>query len=129
MTLRALSLAGGLLLAATALSSGLVAAPLSLGKAVSGYHGRIAHGWIPAGMHVEIVREFALDRAAAIRVRGGGTADLDLFVFDRENHLVAHDIGDGDASGVRFTPRVRGPFRIVIRNDGSLPCEYILRTN
>lgn len=66
---------------------------------------------------------------AVVVVCGDGDTDLDLFIYDRYGNLVASDTDSTDYCVVRFYPRWTAPYRIVIRNLGSVYNEYTLETN
>lgn len=66
---------------------------------------------------------------AEISVFGDGGTDLDLYVYDEFNNLIAFDDDLTDACFVGFTPQWTGPFRVEIRNFGARTNEYVLATN
>jgi hypothetical protein len=66
---------------------------------------------------------------AIVSIRGDGTTDLDIFVYDEFGNLVAQGIGPTDRETVTWRPIWTGRFRIVIRNLGSVYNDYVLRTN
>jgi hypothetical protein len=66
---------------------------------------------------------------AVVSIVGDGDTDLDLFVYDEFNNLVAFANGLSDRETVSFTPRWTGRFRIEVRNLGGVWNEFTLRTN
>lgn len=88
--------------------------------------------------HVDAVSPYTTDvytiwfeggRYAEISVFGDAGTDLDLFVYDEFNNLIAYDNDFTDACFVAFTPQWTGAFRVEIRNLGSRTNEYVLMTN
>jgi hypothetical protein len=57
---------------------------------------------------------------AVVVVDGDGDTDLDLYVYDENGHLIGSDTDATDYCVVRFHPRWTGPFRIEVRNLGSV---------
>jgi hypothetical protein len=66
---------------------------------------------------------------AVIYLDGDGATDLDIYVYDENNNLVAWGTGPSDIETVSFRPRWTGRFRIEIRNLGSTWNRYVMRTN
>jgi len=68
-------------------------------------------------------------RQARVEVNGDGDTDLDLYIYDRNDNLVAKDDDNLDYCVVRWFPHDTGYYRIVVRNRGSVPNVYTLRSN
>ena len=62
-------------------------------------------------------------------IAGGGDSDLDLFVYDEDDHLVCRSTASTDREYCRWWPRWTGPFRIEIQNLGAVADLYRLATN
>ena len=72
---------------------------------------------------------FIEGQLAEIVVRGDGDTDLDLYVFDSNDHLVAQDADYTDRCYVSWVPVWTGRFTIKIVNRGPVPNHYRLLTN
>lgn len=68
-------------------------------------------------------------RLAAIRLKGDGDTDLDLYVYDENGNLIASDTSYGDGCSVAWTPRWSGPFIVRAKNLGGVYNQYTLVTN
>ena len=55
--------------------------------------------------------------------------DLDLLVYDENDHLVCRSTGSSDREYCRWWPRWTGPFRIEIQNLGTVANLYRVATN
>jgi len=64
------------------------------------------------------------DEAAAVVVRGDGTTDLDLYVYDENGNLIASDTDASDYCIASWTPKWTGRFTIKIVNLGYVWNEY-----
>lgn len=62
-------------------------------------------------------------------IAGDGETDLDLFVYDENDHLVCRSAGSSDREYCRWWPRWTGPFRIEIQNLGAVANLYRIATN
>ena len=62
-------------------------------------------------------------------VAGDGSDDLDLLVYDENDHLVCRSTGSSDREYCRWWPRWTGPFRIEIQNLGTAANLYRVATN
>ena len=62
-------------------------------------------------------------------IAGDGASDLDLFVYDENDHLVCRSTASTDREYCRWWPRWTGPFRIEIQNLGAVADLYRLATN
>jgi hypothetical protein len=62
-------------------------------------------------------------------IAGDGDSDLDLFVYDENDHLVCRSTASTDREYCRWWPRWTGPFRIEIQNLGAVADLYRLATN
>ncbi len=66
---------------------------------------------------------------AIIIVSGDGDTDLDLYVYDENNNLIAYDNDGIDDCVVSFTPKWTGLFYVKIKNLGRVYNRYVLLTN
>lgn len=66
---------------------------------------------------------------AEVGLAGDGGSDLDLLVFDENDHLVCRSASSTDREYCRWWPRWTGPFRIEIQNLGSAANFYRVATN
>ena len=66
---------------------------------------------------------------AIVSVIGDGDNDLDLFVYDRDNKVVAQDDSHTDACEVHFTPPENADYKIVVKNWGSSYSDFVIITN
>jgi hypothetical protein len=62
-------------------------------------------------------------------IAGDGASDLDLFVYDENDHLVCRSASSSDREYCQWWPRWTGPFRIEIQNLGTVPNHYRVATN
>jgi hypothetical protein len=62
-------------------------------------------------------------------IAGDGGSDLDLLVYDENDHLVCRSDSSSDREYCRWWPRWTGPFRIEIQNLGTTPNLYRVATN
>jgi hypothetical protein len=69
---------------------------------------------------------FRAGETAYVSVEGDGDTDLDLYVYDENGILIAFHDGLSDSAAVSFTPIWTGPFRIEVRNHGSVYNEYVI---
>jgi hypothetical protein len=60
---------------------------------------------------------------------GDGSSDLDLLVYDENDHLVCRSASSSDREYCQWWPRWTGPFRIEIQNLGTAVNLYRLATN
>ena len=60
---------------------------------------------------------------------GDGSSDLDLLVYDENDHLVCRSASSSDREYCQWWPRWTGPFRIEIQNLGTVPNLYRVATN
>jgi hypothetical protein len=72
---------------------------------------------------------FAGGQLAEVGIAGDGDSDLDLFVYDENDHLVCRSAGSSDREYCRWWPRWTGPFRIEVQNLGGVANLYRLATN
>ena len=72
---------------------------------------------------------FAGGFVTEIVVIGDGDTDLDLFVYDENDNLIASDRDGTDTCYVSLIPRWTGSFRVEVRNLGSVYNEYTIMVN
>jgi len=82
----------------------------------------------PAGTDVYTVG-FTGGQLAEAGVAGDGDSDLDLLVYDDNDHLVCRSAGSSDREYCRWWPRWTGTFRIEVQNLGTAANLYRLATN
>lgn len=82
----------------------------------------------PGGTAVYTV-VFTGGQLAEAGVAGDGDSDLDLLVYDDDDHLVCRSAGSSDREYCRWWPRWTGAFRIEVQNLGTVANLYRLATN
>ncbi len=82
----------------------------------------------PGGTAVYTV-VFTGGQLAEAGVAGDGDSDLDLLVYDDNDHLVCRSAGSNDREYCRWWPRWTGAFHIEIQNLGTVANLYRLATN
>mgnify|MGYP003392464767 CR=1 FL=1 len=65
----------------------------------------------------------------AVAVLGDGDTDLDLYIYDSNDNLIAYDSDYTDQCYCRWVPAWTDTFRIKIVNRGSVYNEFVLVTN
>lgn len=66
---------------------------------------------------------------ARVGVVGDGKTDIDLYIYDENNNLIASDDDNTSTCIAEWTPRWTGSFTVKIRNRGRLSSSYALLTN
>jgi hypothetical protein len=82
----------------------------------------------PGGSDVYSV-VFTGGQLAEAGIAGDGDSDLDLLVYDDNDHLVCRSAGTSDREYCRWWPRWSGAFRIEVQNLGTVANLYRLATN
>jgi hypothetical protein len=72
---------------------------------------------------------FSGGELAEAGIAGDGSSDLDLLVYDENDHLVCRSAGSSDREYCRWWPRWTGPFRLEIQNLGAVANLYRVATN
>jgi len=72
---------------------------------------------------------FSGGQLAEAGIAGDGSSDLDLLVYDENDHLVCRSTGSSDREYCRWWPRWTGPFRIEIQNLGTAANLYRIAMN
>ncbi len=72
---------------------------------------------------------FSGGQLAEAGITGDGSGDLDLLVYDENDHLVCRSTGSSDREYCRWWPRWTGPFRIEIQNLGVAANLYRMAMN
>jgi len=68
-------------------------------------------------------------QVAEAGITGDGSDDLDLVIYDENDHLVCRSTGASDREYCRWWPRWTGTFRIEIQNLGPVTNLYRVATN
>lgn len=66
---------------------------------------------------------------AQVALSGDGDTDLDLYIFDENNHLVMKDEDGTDDCYVSWTPKWSGKFTIQVKNRGNIYNAYTIVMN
>ena len=72
---------------------------------------------------------FSGGQLAEAGIAGDGDSDLDLLVYDENDHLVCRSTGSSDREYCQWWPKWTGPFRIEVQNLSTAPNLYRLATN
>jgi hypothetical protein len=72
---------------------------------------------------------FSGGQLAEAGIAGDGSSDLDLLVYDENDHLVCRSTGSTDREYCRWWPRWTGLFRVEIQNLGAAANLYRVATN
>jgi hypothetical protein len=72
---------------------------------------------------------FSGGQLAEAGIAGDGSGDLDLLVYDENDHLVCRSTGSSDREYCRWWPRWTGPFRVDIQNLGTAANLYRIAMN
>ena len=67
--------------------------------------------------------------SATISVRGDRSTDLDCYVLDENGGSIVEDSDGTDFCLLQWTPRWTGPFKLKIKNRGSVSNIYRMQTN
>jgi hypothetical protein len=73
--------------------------------------------------------KFESDELAVVTIRGDGSTDLDFYVYDSNDNLVAKDDDSTDLCRMVWSPTWTGYFKIKIVNRGSEENRYRIITN
>lgn len=66
---------------------------------------------------------------AVVDVAGDGSSDIDCAVYDAAGTIVAADSRARDVCRLVWTPSRTTTYRVVVRNIGEDPNEYLIQTN
>lgn len=72
---------------------------------------------------------FIANYLAEVAVSGDGDTDLDLYVYDSNDNLIARDIDYSDDCYVCWVPKWTGRFTIKVVNRGPVYNRYVILTN
>jgi hypothetical protein len=102
--------------------------------AAMGSHGGAAqlkthHDTVQAGATDAYTVVYNGGQLAEAGIAGDGGSDLDLLVYDENDHLVCRSASSNDREYCQWWPRWTGPFRIEILNLGTAPNHYRVATN
>lgn len=100
---------------------------MSVRGAVGGFKYSIS--WVDADAYVFYHVQFRGGEPAIVTIIGDGTTDLDLYIYDAKDNLVAKDTSFGDDCQCTFTPQWTSSYTIRIVNKGSSQNTYVFRTN
>jgi hypothetical protein len=67
---------------------------------------------------VAILLAFPAGKKATVTIKSDKKSDVNLYVYDSANKLVAKDDSPGPDCDLNFTPREAGKFKLVIKNLG-----------
>lgn len=79
--------------------------------------------------YVDYTASFVAGELAEVLVSGDGDTDLDLYVYDSNNNLIAKDIDYSDDCYVRWVPAWTGRYTIRIVNRGPVYNRFVILTN
>lgn len=66
---------------------------------------------------------------ATILVKGDGQSDIDCYLEDENENVVARDIDKTDSCLLTMTPKWTGTFRVEVRNMGKVSSHYVIQTS
>lgn len=66
---------------------------------------------------------------AEVGLKGDGTTDVDIHVYDSSGNLVGYDDDNSDVCLVKWVPTYSGPFSVHVINRGGVYNDYTLVTN
>ena len=84
---------------------------------------------VPAGATDAYTLVYNGGQLAEAGIAGDGSGDLDLLVYDENDHLVCRSASSSDREYCQWWPRWTGPFRIEIQNLGTAPNLYRIATD
>jgi len=90
---------------------------------------RTHHDTVQAGTTDAYRVVFNGGQLAEAGIAGDGSGDLDLLVYDENDHLVCRSTGSSDREYCQWWPKWTGPFRIEVQNLSTAPNLYRLATN
>ncbi len=73
--------------------------------------------------------KFKENKKAVVQVKGVGLTDLDLYIYDKNGHLITSDTSDSDNCECTWVPKWTGEFTIRIKNRGGFYNMYYMQTN
>ena len=73
--------------------------------------------------------KFKENKKAIVQVKGVGLTDLDLYIYDKNGHLITSDTSDSDNCECTWIPKWTGEFTIRIKNRGGMYNLYYMQTN
>lgn len=88
-----------------------------------------AEGRVYSNSSKEYTCRFWAGELAEVGVIGDGDTDLDLYIYDSNDNLIAYDSDYTDQCYCRWVPAWTDTFRIKIVNRGSVYNEFVLVTN
>ena len=100
-----------------------------MGAATGEGQPRTHHDTVQAGTTDAYRVVFNGGQLAEASIAGDGSGDLDLLVYDENDHLVCRSTGSSDREYCQWWPRWTGPFRIEIQNLGTAANLYRLAMN
>jgi hypothetical protein len=84
---------------------------------------------VNAGSTDQFSLNFTAGRLVEILISGDGDTDLDLYVYDSNNNLIASSEDYSDDCYVSWVPRWTGNFTIKVVNRGGVYNRYVILTN
>lgn len=82
------------------------------------------HDTLGRGMQITYDVILNKEEPTVFVVNGNGRSDLDCYIYDENDLLVAKDNDETDACVVRVNPKWAGHFSFVIKNVGDKPNTY-----
>ena len=101
----------------------------AMGAATGEGQPRTHHDTVQAGATDVYSVVFGGGQLAEAGIAGDGSGDLDLLIYDENDHLVCRSTGSSDREYCQWWPKWTGPFRIEIQNLGTAANLYRLATN
>ena len=111
------------------ITSLLIDEAAAIGPVGAGAQPKTHQDTVPAGSTDVYNIVFNGGQLAEAGIAGDGDTDLDLLVYDENDHLVCRSDSSTDREYCRWWPRWTGPFRIEIQNLGRVPNLYRVATN
>lgn len=91
--------------------------------------GKVAANRVDANSWVSYTVEFAAGEVAECAVVGDGDTDLDLYIYDANGDMVAHDADFSDVCYCTWKPAVQGKYKLKVINRGDVYNNYIIAVN
>jgi hypothetical protein len=83
---------------------------------------------VPTSQSIYFDVPFAAGSPAVVSITGGGTTNVDLYVYDADGN-VTQGVGFGDRKAAVIGVYRTGYFRVEVRNTGLVPSTVVISTN